>query len=88
MNDVSPQAHVIIAADTRIFRGYPYAPEAQAGNHLRGSGEFSALASLVGVSLCSLASAAPGGLLGTVSHASISGALLSLCLLTAFRTRK
>ena len=60
------------------------------GIHLRGSGQFSAVALLVGVSLCSLASAAaPDELLHTMSQANISGALLSLCLLTfAFQTRK
>ena len=50
---------------------------------LRGSGQFSVAALLAGVLLCSLASiAASGELLSNVSHANISGVLLSLCLLT------
>lgn len=58
--------------------------------HLRRSGQFSAAALLVGESLCSWASAAaPDEILHTMSHANISGALLSLCLVTfAFQTRK
>jgi hypothetical protein len=57
---------------------------------LRGSGQLSAVALLLGVSLYSLVSAAaPGELLRTVYHANISGALLSLSLLTvAFQARK
>jgi hypothetical protein len=56
---------------------------------LRSRGQFSALALLLGLSLCGLASAAATDeLLRTVSHANISGALLSLCLLTAPQIRK
>ena len=51
--------------------------------HLHESGRLSAVALLMGASLCSLATAAaPDELLRAAFHANISGALLSLGLLT------